>query len=70
MPEGHALASVGPLMPVLLSYVLSFGCVGIYWNHHRILSISHKVFGAAIWTNPHLLFWLSPFVSFRHGVDG
>ena len=62
VPEGHALASLVPLTPVLLSYVLSFGYVGIYWNnHHHMLSISHKVSGAAMWANLHLLFWLSLF---------
>ena len=62
VPAGHALASLLPLTPVLLSYVLSFGYVGIYWNnHHHMLSISHKVSGAVLWANLHLLFWLSLF---------
>jgi uncharacterized membrane protein len=61
-PEGHTLAALIPLTPVLLSYVMSFGYVGIYWNnHHHMLSISHKVSGAALWANLHLLFWLSLF---------
>jgi uncharacterized membrane protein len=62
VPEGHALAALVPLTPLLLSYVLSFGYVGIYWNnHHHMLSISHKVSGAVMWANLHLLFWLSLF---------
>ncbi len=62
VPQGPALAALVPLTPVLLSYVLSFGYVGIYWNnHHHMLSISHKVSGAAMWANLHLLFWLSLF---------
>jgi uncharacterized membrane protein len=62
VPDGHSLASLLPLTPVLLSYVLSFGYVGIYWNnHHHMLAISHKVSGAAMWANLHLLFWLSLF---------
>ena len=62
VPTGHALASLLPLTPVLLSYVLSFGYVGIYWNnHHHMLSISHMVSGAVLWANLHLLFWLSLF---------
>jgi len=62
VPEGHALAALLPLTPVLLSYVLSFGYVGIYWNnHHHMLLISRKVSGAAMWANLHLLFWLSLF---------
>ncbi|HEY8681772.1 MAG TPA: TMEM175 family protein [Rhodanobacter sp.] len=62
VPGGHSLASLLPLTPVLLSYVLSFGYVGIYWNnHHHMLAISHKVSGAVLWANLHLLFWLSLF---------
>lgn len=62
VPEGHSLGALLPLTPVLLSYVLSFGYVGIYWNnHHHMLSISHRVSGAVLWANLHLLFWLSLF---------
>ncbi len=62
VPEGHALASLLPLTPVLLSYVLSFVYVGIYWNnHHHMLSIVHRVSGRVLWANLHLLFWLSLF---------
>ena len=53
-------------MPVLLSYVLSFVFVGIYWNnHHHMLHASQRVNGPVLWANLHLLFWLSlvPFVT-------
>ncbi|WEN13552.1 TMEM175 family protein [Rhodanobacter sp. AS-Z3] len=66
VPQDTTLAALGPLAPVLLSYVLSFVYVGIYWNnHHHMLSISHRVSGMALWANLHLLFWLSlfPFVT-------
>ncbi|MEP6899942.1 MAG: TMEM175 family protein [Rhodanobacter sp.] len=62
VPGGHSLASLVPLAPVLLSYVLSFVYVGIYWNnHHHMLSIIHRVSGRVLWANLHLLFWLSLF---------
>lgn len=65
-PSDTTLAALWPLAPVLLSYVLSFIYVGIYWNnHHHMLSVSHRVSGVALWANLHLLFWLSlfPFVT-------
>ena len=55
-----------PLLPVLLSYVLSFVYVGIYWNnHHHMLQATQHISGAVLWANLHLLFWLSlvPFVT-------
>ena len=55
-----------PLIPVFLSYVLSFVYVGIYWsNHHHMFHAVHHVNGAILWANLHLLFWLSlvPFVT-------
>ena len=55
-----------PLIPVFLSYVLSFVYVGIYWNnHHHLFHAVHHVNGAILWANLHLLFWLSlvPFVT-------
>jgi uncharacterized membrane protein len=62
VPEGHSLAALLPLVPVLLCYVLSFVYVGIYWNnHHHLLATSHRVSGAVLWANLHLLFWLSLF---------
>ena len=57
---------------MLLSYVLSFVYVGIYWNnHHHMLSISPRVSGAVLWANLHLLFWLSlfPFVTAWKGEN-
>ena len=62
VPHGSSLAALAPLLPVLLSYVLSFVYVGIYWNnHHHMLAASRRVSGGALWANLHLLFWLSLF---------
>jgi uncharacterized membrane protein len=59
-PEGHSIAALVPLAPVLLSYVLSFIYVGIYWNnHHHMLHACQEVSGGILWANLHLLFWLS-----------
>ena len=66
VPHGETLAALKPLIPVLLSYVLSFIYVGIYWNnHHHMLQVVERVTGAVMWANLHLLFWLSllPFVT-------
>ncbi|MEO8124697.1 MAG: TMEM175 family protein [Burkholderiales bacterium] len=66
VPHGDDIASLMPLLPVLLSYVLSFVYVGIYWNnHHHMLHAVGKVSGGVLWANLHLLFWLSliPFVT-------
>ena len=66
VPHGHDLASLKPLLPVLLSYALSFLYIGIYWNnHHHLLQASQVVNGRVLWANLHLLFWLSliPFVT-------
>jgi uncharacterized membrane protein len=66
VPEGAALADLQPLIPVFISYVLSFVFVGIYWNnHHHLLQVCKQVSGRALWANTHLLFWLSlvPFVT-------
>ena len=65
VPHDPSLAGLAPLWPVLLSYVLSFIYVGIYWNnHHHLLHSVHAVSGKSLWANLHLLFWLSltPFV--------
>jgi uncharacterized membrane protein len=60
VPHGADLATLGPLIPVLLSYVLSFIYVGIYWsNHHHLLHAVTQVNGRTLWANLHLLFWLS-----------
>jgi uncharacterized membrane protein len=66
VPHGEDLATLAPLLPVFLSYVLSFVYVGIYWNnHHHLLHTCGRVTGATLWANLHLLFWLSlfPFVT-------
>lgn len=60
VPHGDEFAALLPLVPVLLSYVLSFVYLGIYWNnHHHMLHASHTVTGSVLWANLHLLFWLS-----------
>jgi TMEM175 potassium channel family protein len=62
VPHGDTLHDLLPLLPVFLSYVLSFVYVGIYWNnHHHMLHASTAVTGAMLWANLHLLFWLSLF---------
>jgi uncharacterized membrane protein len=66
VPHEVDTAALGPLLPVFLSYVLSFIYVGIYWNnHHHMLRATRPVNGAILWANLHLLFWLSlaPFVT-------
>src|SRR5512147_351997 len=63
---GSDLQALRPLIPVFLSYVLSFVYIGIYWNnHHHMLRAVRRVNGAVLWANLHLLFWLSlfPFVT-------
>jgi len=60
VPHEPTLAGLAPLVPVFLSYVLSFVYVGIYWNnHHHMLFVTRRVSGAMLWANLHLLFWLS-----------
>ena len=66
VPHGEDFAALQPLLPVLLSYVLSFIYIGIYWNnHHHLLHTVKHVTGGVLWANLHLLFWLSlfPFVT-------
>jgi uncharacterized membrane protein len=66
VPHGSDLAALSPLIPVFLSYVLSFVHIGIYWNnHHHMLHAVRTVNGRILWANLHLLFWLSlvPFVT-------
>jgi uncharacterized membrane protein len=66
VPQGNDLASLQPLIPVIISYVLSFIYLGIYWNnHHHLLHTVTNVSGGVLWANLHLLFWLSlvPFVT-------
>ena len=65
-PHSPSLAALRPLLPVFLSYLLSFIYLGIYWNnHHHMLHVTERVNGAVLWANLHLLFWLSlvPFVT-------
>ena len=66
VPHGDSLETLTPLVPVFMSYVLSFIYIGIYWNnHHHMLHTSSRVTGGMLWANLHLLFWLSlfPFVT-------
>ena len=60
VPHGSGWAALRPLVPALLSYVLSFVYIGIYWNnHHHLLAVTERVNGGILWANTHLLFWLS-----------
>lgn len=62
VPHSTSLDALVPLLPVFLSYVLSFVYIGIYWNnHHHMLQATRKISGAVLWANLHLLFWLSLF---------
>jgi len=66
VPHGDSLGALRPLIPVFLSYILSFVYIGIYWNnHHHMLAVTERVNGTVLWANLHLLFWLSlvPFVT-------
>ena len=66
VPHGTEWDSLRPLVPVFLTYVMSFVFVGIYWsNHHHMLHTVDRINGAILWANLHLLFWLSltPFVT-------
>lgn len=70
IPHGADIESIRPLLPIFLSYVLSFIYLGIYWNnHHHMLQATKKVNGAILWANMHLLFWLS-LVPFATGWMG
>src|SRR5437667_10104890 len=66
VPHGTSLETLRPLVPIFLTYVLSFVFLGIYWNnHHHMLQATDRINGATLWANLHLLFWLSliPFVT-------
>src|SRR5438309_8342645 len=66
VPHGDDWSALSPLIPVFLTYVLSFVFLGIYWNnHHHMLHATARINGAILWANLHLLFWLSlvPFVT-------
>ena len=65
-PESAEMSALVPLLPKFLSYMLSFVFIGIYWNnHHHLFQAVQRVDGRVLWTNLHLLFWLSfiPFVT-------
>src|SRR6266704_7125234 len=73
VPHAVDLAALKPLLPVLLSYVLSFVYLGIYWNnHHHLFQATEQVTGGILWANLHLLFWLSlfPFTTAWMGENG
>jgi len=60
VPQNASLGALYPLIPVFLSYVLSFTFIGIYWNnHHHLLQAARRVNGRILWANLHLLFWLT-----------
>ena len=70
VPHDPSFAALGPIIPVFLSYVLSFVYLGIYWNnHHHMLHTCQRVTGPILWANLHLLFWLS-IVPFSTGWMG
>ncbi len=60
IPHGATLQALRPLLPIGLTYILSFVYLGIYWNnHHHMFQVTEHVNGAILWANLHLLFWLS-----------
>ncbi|HEY8165618.1 MAG TPA: TMEM175 family protein [Gemmatimonadaceae bacterium] len=66
VPHGADLEALRPLLPIFLTYILSFIFLGIYWNnHHHLLQATNRITGGVLWANLHLLFWLSlvPFVT-------
>ena len=66
VPHGDSVEELKKLLPVFISYILSFIYIGIYWNnHHHLMHATHKINGKIMWANSHLLFWLSlmPFAS-------
>jgi len=70
VPHGDDWQALVPLIPVVISYVLSFIYLGIYWNnHHHMMHTVNRVTGGILWTNLHLLFWLS-LVPFTTGWMG
>ena len=70
VPRGDSLQALRPVVPLFISYVLSFVYIGIYWNnHHHMLHAAHKINGSVLWANTHLLFWLS-LVPFTTGWMG
>ena len=70
IPHGADFESLRPILPVFLTYVLSFLYIGIYWNnHHHLLQATKQINGKILWANLHLLFWLS-LISFATGWMG
>ena len=70
VPHGTGVEALQPLLPVLLSYLLSFVNVGIYWNnHHHMLHVTESVSGSVLWANLHLLV-LAVAHSVHHRLDG
>ncbi len=70
VPHGSDLRALRPILPLFVSYVLSFVFLGIYWsNHHHMFHLVHHVNGKILWANLHLLFWLS-IVPFATGWMG
>jgi uncharacterized membrane protein len=70
VPHGNDFSVLKPLIPIVLSYVLSFIYIGIYWNnHHHMMHTVKHVNGSILWANLHLLFWLS-LVPFTTGWVG
>jgi uncharacterized membrane protein len=60
VPHGTDLSALAPVLPVFLTYVLSYVYLGIYWNnHHHMLKLTETIDGSVLWANLHLLFWLS-----------
>src|SRR5450432_3556532 len=73
VPHGADFGALKPLLPVFVSYVLSFVNVGIYWNnHHHLLQAAKTIDGRVLWANLHLLFWLTlfPFTTAWMGENG
>ncbi len=70
VPHGNDFEALKPLIPVVISYILSFIYIGIYWNnHHHLMHTVKNVTGGMLWANLHLLFWLS-LVPFTTGWIG
>jgi uncharacterized membrane protein len=73
VPHGSDIGALRPILPILLTYLLSFVYIGIYWNnHHHLLHATRQVRGSVLWANLHLLFWLSllPFATGWMGASG
>lgn len=73
VPHDGSWDALRPILPVFLSYLMSFVYLGIYWNnHHHMLHLVRRITGGVLWANLHLLFWLSliPFVTGWMGENG